>query len=107
MATVSLVENGVVGDLKYSIVDYTGPASYTTGGEALTAQELGLPPSATIFTIQVMPSDATVADFRAPVYIPATQKVMLLVTVATGANVEAVNASNQSAVSLRLLVLGR
>lgn len=107
MATVSLVENGVVGDLKYSIVDYTGPASYTTGGEALTAQELGFPPSATIFTIQVMPSDATVADFRAPVYIPATQKILLLTTVAAGANVEAANASAQNACSFRLLVLAR
>lgn len=37
--TLAVVQRNVVGNRRRVIVDVTGPASYTTGGEALTAAQ--------------------------------------------------------------------
>lgn len=103
MATVSMVEQGVMGDLRYSIVDYTGPASYTTGGEVLTVAELGM--NQVVLFVQAQHADATAADLRLYSYVPATRALMIFTDIDT--ITQAVNASDQSAVSVRLFVLGR
>lgn len=38
--TISNIERNVQGDKRIALFDVTGPASYTTGGEALTAAQL-------------------------------------------------------------------
>jgi hypothetical protein len=105
MATVSIVETGVMGDMKYSIADYTGPVSYVTGGDPLTNANLGLPDSATIYTIQIQHADATAADLRLYSYVPATKTVMIFTDIDT--ITQAGNGTDQSAVTARLFVLAR
>lgn len=108
MATVTLVENGVAGDLKYAIADYLGPASYVTGGDPLTAanlQALGFPEGVTIFSVTVTHSTATTTTLRLFTYVPSTKTIMIYTDIDT--ITQAGNGTDQSAVGARLLILGR
>lgn len=42
--TIAKVKHGVMGSLKYSVLDVTFDASYPTGGESLTHAQLGVEP---------------------------------------------------------------
>jgi hypothetical protein len=99
---LTLVRQGVRGDLQYRVYDYTGPTSYATGGEALTLATLGL--ARQVAMVTVMPHDATVADARE--FQPIITSAGFTMRVNTAINTEAANASNQSAASARVMVEG-
>lgn len=74
----------------------TFDSSYPTGGEAVLPSDFGL--SSVLFDLLVFPTGAEV-----PVFDKTNKKVLLY----TADGTQATNASNQSAVSIRYVALGR
>ncbi len=93
--TVSEVEHGVVGDMKYSILDVTFDSSYPTGGEDL------LPAEARMTTVLFGSGHSDTPGVTAN-YDIANSKLLLAV-----AGSQPSNASNQSTTSVRVFLLGR
>lgn len=91
------------GQLNGIPVDYVGPASYSTGGDLLTAQQLGLK---NIYAIQIC-AEGTMLNSIVPLFTTnkAVQSLYLAwIVIATGAEVAA--AVNLSARRCRLMVWG-
>jgi hypothetical protein len=78
------------------IADYAFDSSYPTGGEQLAASDFGLG------AIEHVTAEQPAAGTRIVAFDPATQKVKLFTALST----EAANASDQSAIGCRLLVIG-
>lgn len=83
---------------------FAGPASYTTGGDSLSATDLGFGPTGRIISAQVQSEDGTQI---AQVVFPSSDKVTsvkLLITDLAGTQVA--NASDQSAKKFRIRAIG-
>lgn len=107
--TVSVVTRNVVGAQKEVIADVTFDDSYpNTGGtigEPFSPTDVDPNAAATdvFHYVGGMINDATTADFRIVGYDTASECLILITTLAAGANVQAANASDQSGVKARLL----
>lgn len=101
--TVSVVRRNVVGSQKVVIADVTFDNSYPTGGEAFTPADVdpGESTSSTFDFVDIHQNDATVADYRLVAYDHTNAKLMVITTLSSGANAQAANASDQSAVTVR------
>jgi hypothetical protein len=99
---VTVNRAGVPGDLQVRYATYTGPASYATGGEAITPATFGF--SSKIEMLQIQAADATAADLRIFVWDDTNSKIMIFTDIDTIA--EAANASNQSSVRARMIAWG-
>lgn len=92
---------GIGGGLKLTQCTVTGPASYVAGGFAVTAADFGLGQ-----ILEVLPFQASgyVAE-----YIAGTGKILVRWTGATTASIlaEITNATDISAVSFKVLAIGR
>lgn len=99
--TVAVVKRNVVGAQREVIADVTFDNSYPTGGEAFSPRDLDLsqPSTATFHFLDVGMNDATIADQRLVEYDYTNSKLV----VRTAVNTEATNASDQSAVKVRVL----
>jgi hypothetical protein len=101
--TVSTVRKGVVGDMRYSIVDVTFDASYPTGGESVTPADFG-------FTTDIFHVDGGVSDTGIVVgFIDSTSKLKAywVDTTVDGAGMaEVVDTTNLSTADVRLFALG-
>lgn len=92
----------VVGDLRLVLRTVTFDSSYPTGGELITAADFGL--STIVFV--GLNAETDVAT-KSVVWLPSTGALKIWVEDAiSGIAAEAANASNQSAVSVQLAVLG-
>lgn len=100
--TVTNVRRGTIGDIKYSIADVLGSASYATGGESVTPQALGF--STTIHTLLAMSNDS-VADNRMAQAVPQADGSMKLVLL-TAVNTEVANTTNVSTIGFRIRAEG-
>lgn len=102
--TLTAVKRISSGNTKRITGTVTGPASYTTGGETLTAaqiKQLTDGASGTVLTnVQLFDSEVEPANFRALV-IDKTNKKMLF----TVAGAQVANATNLSAVSINFEAL--
>lgn len=101
--TVTIVKRNVVGAQREVIADVTFDNSYPTGGEAFTPNDVDKSAASTSSFWFLAPhmNDATIADNRIVDYDYTNKKLVLKTAGAT----EATNASDQSAVTIR--VLGR
>jgi hypothetical protein len=101
--TISVVKKNVVGAQREIIADVTFDNSYPTGGEAFDPTDLDpLAAETDVFHFVVVEmNEATIADMRHVFYDYTNEKLI----VNTAINTEATNASDQSAVKVR--VLGR
>jgi hypothetical protein len=101
--TVSVVKKNVVGNQREVIADVTFDSSYPTGGEAFIPNDVdkSVPTTQVFHFVAITGNDATTADNRLTSYDHTNQKLKLF----TAATTEATNASDQSAVTIR--VLGR
>jgi hypothetical protein len=107
--TVSVVKRNVVGAQKEVIADVTFDSSYpNTGGtigEPFSPTDVDPLESAdSVFHfVGAMINDATTADYRVVGYDTASECLILMTTISSGANAQAANASDQSAVKIRVL----
>lgn len=101
---VTPIRSGVVGNLKYAIVDVTGSTSYATGGETLPVANLNGFEKAIQF-VDINSSDATVADNRFFQPVPQADGSFKLVML-TAVNTEVANATNVTTISCRLMCFG-
>lgn len=97
--TVSVVHRTVFGNDRVVVADVTFDSSYATGGESLTASDLGFP-SGQIFHVSTPATNG--ANIFA--FDHAASKIKAFVTT-TG--VEVANAVNLATVTVRLKVIGR
>lgn len=88
-------QNWISGDRRETITDVTFDSSYPTGGEAVTAGDLG-------FVTRVDHVQGNQATGGKSVAYDATNKKLLVFTGGT----EATNASDQSGVTVRLRAAG-
>jgi hypothetical protein len=96
------VKDGVVGDLRYRVVDVTFDSSYPTGGEASAPSAYGL--TDIICLIPLTASGYT------PEYDDTNSKIKMYwvdTTVDGAALAEVANTTNLSAVTVRFFVLGK
>lgn len=92
----------VLGDLKLVVRSVTFDSSYVTGGELIVASDFGLN---TIVFVSIN-AETDVAT-KSVVWLPSTGALKVWVEDAiSGIAAEAANASNQSAVSVQVAVLG-
>lgn len=105
--TLSVVKRISAGNARRVIVDVTGPASYTTGGEALTAAqqtylmpEAGVVASADFSKATYFDSEVEPANFRSLVLDKTNNKMLFA---AGGTQVGA--ATNLSAVTIRCEII--
>lgn len=98
--TISIVRRNVVGSQKSVIADVTFDNSYPTGGEAFAPSDVdpAEDSSASFDVLHVGMNDATIADQRLVDYDYTNKKLV----VRTAVNTEATNASDQSAVTVRV-----
>ena len=101
MADTNVFEN-TVGALRETVFKHTGPASYSTGGETITAAQLGLK---SLISVQVS-GDSTGAYFTVA-KVPATKFsssfVIIWQNVSDGAEVTATTNLSASTVTIRAL----
>lgn len=106
--TLSEVERGVVGDLRYVIMNVTFDATYPAGGESLTAADLGF--TSDVFLVTAAAAlHSTPTTALVPVYNHATNKLIALegnYDAADGPLQEDATA-DLSAFSCRIFALGR
>lgn len=101
-ATVSIVQQGSAGDLRYSIADVTGDSSYPNGtGYVLTPQQFGL----TSFFAMGITEPSAGYDFS----FSATSGALKFYDTGSLNAVlnETTNATNVSAVTTRMFVQGK
>ena len=104
--TFTTVKRNVVGNQREWIGDITFDSSYPTGGEAFAPSDIDPAQHATASTfhfVNVEPNDATLADVRLVYYDHTNKKLFMVTTLSSGANAQAANASDQSAVTIRVL----
>jgi hypothetical protein len=105
--TVTVIKRNVVGAQKEVIADVTFDSSYPSGGEAFIPNDVdkSVPTAAgnVFHWVAITNNDATLADHRLVSYDHTNQKLFMITTLSSGANAEAANASNQSAVTVRVL----
>lgn len=90
--------------LTMAVYNFAFDSSYPTGGEDISAIWSDFRVVVGVWATQ---NDATLADVRLPVVDLTNKKLLLVTTLAVGANVEAGSASNQTAVGdVQLLVVG-
>ena len=107
--TVSVIKRNVVGAQKEVIADVTFDDSYpNTGGTvgepfSPTDVDAGASSDDVFHFVCATVNDATTADYRLVGYDVASECLIVMTTLAAGANVQAANASDQSAVKVRVL----
>lgn len=103
--TVSIVKRNVVGNQREAIADVTFDSSYPTGGESFTPNDVDkdYTTSSNFHWVGITQNDATLADHRLVTYDQTNKKLFIVTTLSSGANAEAANASNQAAVTVRVL----
>lgn len=94
---------GLASDLNLKLSDYTGPASYTTGGVTVSASAFGM-----LMLYGVWPMDLTVSgNFFVKFVSPKAPKAKTVVAIwFTSAGVQVGNGVNLSAEKIRVLGLG-
>ena len=99
--TVTKVTKNVVGAQYEVIADVTFDSSYPTGGEAFIPNDVdkSRPTSDVFHFVAITGNDATIADNRIVTYDHTNKKLVVF----TAINTEATNASDQSAVKVRVL----
>lgn len=99
--TISIIKRNVVGAQKEVIADVTFDSSYPTGGESFTPEDVDQKAgsAATFHYVGCGMNDATIADNRLVDYDYTNEKLVLKTAGAT----ESANASDQSAVKIRVL----
>lgn len=91
------------GNKVMSINYFTGPASYTTGGDAITARDLGLSWIHEVFSCYAEDG----ASVLIPVFaVPGEPVTQILAKIASIAGVEVGNGTNQTAKKFRLVAIG-
>jgi hypothetical protein len=88
------------GDLTFDVVDVTFDSSYPTGGEAITAADLGF--TSVLGIVHLYAKSSASFSAQRSVYDPVGGKLKL----ESAAGVEATNASDQSAYVATVLVIG-
>lgn len=103
-ATTSITKQGVMGDLKYGVVEVTLDSSYPTGGEALTLNtDLGWSGSST-YVVGLNSSSVT---GYVPAYDTTNNKLLMFEAGADGAALDEVaNTTDLSAETITVLVFG-
>lgn len=103
--TFSTVKRNIVGSQREWIGDVTFDNSYPTGGEAFTPADIdpAAGANATFHHVNIEANDATLADVRLVHYDHTNKKLFMVTTLSSGANAQAANASDQSAVVIRVM----
>jgi hypothetical protein len=101
--TIAIVKRNVEGGAREVVFDITGPASYTTGGEALTAAqqaqlmpEAGLPAAADYSKAVFFESEVETANARYLILDKTNNKMMFF-----AGSTQVAGATNLSAVVIR------
>lgn len=104
--TIAIVKRNVEGAAREVVVDVTGPASYTTGGETLTAAqqaqlfpENGAPAAADFSKATFFESEVETANARYCILDKTNNKMMFF-----AGSTQVANATNLSAVTIRCRV---
>jgi len=97
--TLTKVQHRIGLNSRIHVYDVTFDSSYPTGGEAVAASDFKLDSIDAIFPTF---SGATAANGRIVTFDPTNSKLLVWTGVAT----EAANASDQSAVTARVIVVG-
>lgn len=106
VGTVTVQKQGVIGNLKYAVVDVVGAASYTTTGDALDVFALGGFTSIYFVDITVI-APQPVVNAAQIVYDRTNKKLQAFGTAANVLGATEVTATtNLSAQTYRLFVIG-
>jgi hypothetical protein len=99
--TIAIVNRNVSGAQKQVIADVTFDNSYPTGGEAFAPSDVdpGESSSSAFHFVVIGMNDVTLADQREVDYDYTNKKLMVKTAITT----EATNASDQSAVKVRVM----
>lgn len=107
VGAITVVKQGVVGNMKYGVVDVVGPASYTTTGDALDLNAvLGF---TNIYAVDVFVSKIAPPAVNAPIplYDAVSKKLQLFGTAANALGAtEATSTTVFSNQTFRFLVFG-
>jgi len=107
VGAISVVKQGVIGNMKYAVVDVIGAASYTTTGDALDLNAVcGF---TAIYGVDVFVSKQTPPAVNAPIplYDAVSKKFQLFGTAANAlGSTESTAATNFSNQTFRFLVFG-
>lgn len=91
--------------LKWNLVQITGPASYTTGGDAVNWTQVEGGPDTTADLIAVIPITPCGSHGKVMEYDHANNKLKIMVSNGAAVLAEVANASNQSTATWHALVV--
>lgn len=107
VGTTTVVKQGVIGNMKYAVVDVVGATSYTTTGDALDLNAIcGF---TNIYMVDVTVNKTTAPAVNIPLvsYDVVAKKLQSFATAAAAAGfTETTNATNLSALTIRCFVIG-
>lgn len=103
-ANFTVIESGVMGDLKYTVVTMTGDASYPTGGSTITPAMLGF--TTGILSLLVSGVGSSLGS-RMAAPLKQTDGSFKLKTYTALTPTETANATNDSTSSYHILAFGR
>jgi hypothetical protein len=95
-----------IGDLRLSVTNVVGEASYTTGGPTLTAQQLGFNSTVVAAQAEVLASTGTNATSTAMSPVVAAGGGSVNLKCFTNANAEVASTTNVSGVTWQIIAFG-
>lgn len=96
----------VIGDVKMSVINVVGEASYTTGGPSITAAQFGFTSTILAAQAEVLASTGTNATSTAMSPVVATGGGTANLKCFTNANAEVATTTNVSGVTWQIIAFG-